>query len=447
MDKIKSKVSEKDKCMIKNIIGAFLVKGFALIVSLMTVPGYINYFDNNIVLGVWYTILSIISWVITFDLGIGNGLRNHLVIAFVEKNDNEAKKYISCAYFSVGFVCLALMGIMYFAFPFIPWNDVLNVDADIISLNTLIKAMRIVGIGITLQLFLKLITSVLYALQKSALINFVNLLSNFLILVYVKFAVGGTIEEKIFRMSWFNVVAVNAPMLVITLLVFIFKLKNCRPNFKYCNKKYTNNILKLGGAFFGVQILYMIIINTNEFFISWLSGPEFVVEFQIYNKIFTMLGIVTMLVLTPVWSMVTKAMTENDYRWLKKINRMLYLMAVIATIGEFLLVPFGDILLKLWVGDADIIYNTKIAFVFAIFGSLMIWNGVLSSVANGLGKPQIQALVFSIGAIIKYPLAKFLVNSTGSWCSIMMVTTIPLFFYTISQVVYNHFYINKKLQQ
>ena len=46
LKKIKS-ISENDKIVYKNIAGAFVIKGFALVVSLLTMPAYMSFFSNK----------------------------------------------------------------------------------------------------------------------------------------------------------------------------------------------------------------------------------------------------------------------------------------------------------------------------------------------------------------------------------------------------------------
>ena len=117
LEKMKS-LSQNDKIIYKNLIGAFIVKGAALLVSLFTMPAYLRYFSNEPALGVWFTILSILTWILNFDFGIGNGLRNRLTESFVEENYIEAKKYISSAYVSISFIVLILLAIFFMVFNF-----------------------------------------------------------------------------------------------------------------------------------------------------------------------------------------------------------------------------------------------------------------------------------------------------------------------------------------
>ena len=89
------RLGENDKNVIVNMLGAFVVKGGSLIISVLLLPAYINFFENQTVLGVWYTILSVLNWMSLFDLGLGNGLRNKLP-GVIERNDRvSVRKYIS----------------------------------------------------------------------------------------------------------------------------------------------------------------------------------------------------------------------------------------------------------------------------------------------------------------------------------------------------------------
>lgn len=63
-----------------------MVKGLSIIVTFATTPLFIHYFNNNEILGIWYTLLSILIWFLNFDLGIGNGIRNNVVKA-IANND------------------------------------------------------------------------------------------------------------------------------------------------------------------------------------------------------------------------------------------------------------------------------------------------------------------------------------------------------------------------
>ena len=124
-----------------------------------------------------------LNWIFTFDLGIGNGLRNFLVVAFEKKDKNECKKLISSAYFSIGFFVILLIIITMLVVPHINWNILCNVSENIIDKSVLTKAITLLLIGIWIQLILKIIQSILYSLQKPAIPNLLILISNVLLLI------------------------------------------------------------------------------------------------------------------------------------------------------------------------------------------------------------------------------------------------------------------------
>lgn len=86
-----SNIFDHNRQVIKNMLGAFLVKGASLVVSLILLPMYIRFFNDKTSLGLWYTILSVLNWVTLFDLGLGHGLRNKLPMAIEKKIWNRLR--------------------------------------------------------------------------------------------------------------------------------------------------------------------------------------------------------------------------------------------------------------------------------------------------------------------------------------------------------------------
>jgi len=444
LSKLKKTLNNKNnKTIINNAAGAFLVKGGALFVSLLTMPAFISYFNNQHVLGLWFTILSVLTWILTFDLGIGNGLRNHLVHAIVKKDDLMIKRYISSAYIVIGLVTIITFSISALIFELINWNAIFNISTDIISRNTLTTTVFIVFSSILIQLFLKIITSILYALQASALNNLLNLITNVIVLIYVTFKIPSDLSSSIISLAIVFGLAVNIPLLLTTIIVFSTKLKKSKPSIKYFGKVYAKDVLKLGGIFFWVQIMYMIITTTNEFLITWLTGTEMVVTYQIYNRLFTLIGTLFTLALTPVWSAVTKAFSENNYIWIKKLYRVLMKLALIGIFLEFSLIFFLQPIINFWLTDNYIQVNYFYAVIFATSGSVFIWNGMLSSIANGFGELRTQSILFTIGAILKIPMAWFFVKTLDSWIGVVLADIIAMSLYCIIQPIWLKRYLNK----
>ena len=215
-----AKRSAKNEIIYRNVLGAFGVKGVALVISLYTMPAYMKYFDNQQILGVWFTIVSIMSWILNFDLGIGNGLRNHLTAVLVREDYSAAKEYISSSYWLIGIIVAVFTLMGYTLMPIVAWNDIFNVETSIVSKDTMLVVVRIVFVGMMLQFFLRLITSILYALQKAAINNLIALTTSILQLLFALVAPQMETEKSLVLFAVAYVFCANIPLIIATIIVF-----------------------------------------------------------------------------------------------------------------------------------------------------------------------------------------------------------------------------------
>lgn len=425
--------NEKDKQVFKNILGALVIKGGALLISLLTMPAYIRYFDDEVILGLWFTVLSVMSWILSFDFGIGNGLRNKLVESIEKKDKKEIKEYISSAYVIIGGIVIIVTFLGIIIFKYLDWNSVFNIPKNVVSEETMLFTIRCVFIGIMLQFFFRLISSVLYALQKSSLNNLMSLITSILQLIFVLLYPSFDIESNLKVLSFAYILCVNIPLIIVSLIVFKKELINCSPNIRYFNRFKARGVLSLGGIFFWNQLMYMLITVTNEFFISRYSGPEFVVEYQVYNKLFTIIGSLFMLALTPMWSAITKALNEKDSKWVSKVYKRLNQLSIIMVFFEFMLIIFLQFIINIWLGDKAIDVNYLYAVVFALFGSIFIYQSVLSTIVCGMGTLKLQAICYTLGAVLKFVIIFYGINFFNSWIIVIIANAIILLPYCILQ--------------
>ncbi|MHB1137100.1 MAG: hypothetical protein ACYC1X_09965, partial [Coriobacteriia bacterium] len=118
---------ETNAILLRNISGTLLIKGAAVLISVLMTPAYLRFLDDHTMLGAWFTIVAVLNWMLTFDLGIGNGLRNRLVQALVSGDDAVGKRYVSSAYVVMGAAALAVALGGSFLLRALDWNAALNV--------------------------------------------------------------------------------------------------------------------------------------------------------------------------------------------------------------------------------------------------------------------------------------------------------------------------------
>ncbi|NQX59454.1 MATE family efflux transporter [Paenibacillus qinlingensis] len=415
---------KKNKSLFLNIVGSIGIKGLSMLVGLLTLSESMNYFSDRQVLGVWFVLVSILTWILTFDFGIGNGLRNYLVEAFVEKDTVKVKRYISSAYFTMGVLSLTLIIVGYIFIGILDWNSLLNIEDNLINNKFLIIVIRIMFIGIGLQFFLKLILSVLYAMQKTALSNLISLISNTLILIFVMLNKTMDIKSSLLNLSIVYILAINIPLIVVTIVLFINPLKKSKPNLKYLSKEYANKVLKLGYMFFWVQLSLLIINLTNEFLIARLFGPEYIVEYQVYNRFFMLFLTFFSILTIPIWSEITKAYKEKRIDWIRKMYKYLNFAALAVCIICFSILPVFQYIVNLWMGSNALIVDIHTAFLFATFNSLMVFIYAVTCIANGIGNLKTQLICNTIAAVIKIPLTILLSNLLDAWTVLIVVNII-----------------------
>lgn len=435
---LKNILKDKDeKNLINNIVMAFVVKGLALFISVFSMPQYIKYFDNDEVLGLWYTILSLLSWVLICDLGLGNGLRNRLTESLAVGDTEKAKRYVSSTYAALIVVVSLITIIGGFVITAADLNSFLNISTDVISSKTLTMAVLILFVGVCLSFVLKTINSVIYAIQKSSLNNIIALITSVIPLIYIVLFKGDNIEQNLISLTIVHVISLNLPLLLASFILFSTKiLRKCSPSYKNVDFATAKSMLGFGVQFFLAQIFFMFLTTTNEIFITKMFSASKVVDYSIYFKLFTVIGSLFMLALTPLWSKVTKDFAQKKYGKIMKTNKVLYGLSSIATVAQFAMVICLQFVINFWLQDEAITVHYPTALIFAFYGGVYIFNIVLTTVANGLGELKTQIWFYGIGSLLKIPVLLFLSSKIGNWNIIVLYNAIVLLAFCIFQFVW-----------
>lgn len=403
-----------------------------MLLSLVLMRIYIAYFQDQQILGVWFTLLSILNWILTFDFGLGNGLRNSLVAAIAKDNIHEQKNLISTTYtLSVSFACIIFV-VCFCALQFVNVNAVLNISDTIIQTNYLRTSMYIVLFSVILQFVLKNVNSILYALQMPSLSNFTGLLTNILIFLSLWILTpNGCDGQNLITLSFIYLIASNIPLLTITLTLFLTRLKKVRPNFKFVNRSTITHIVRLGGGFFIIQLLSLALFGVREILITQLWGPEWVVDYQVYYKIFNLVASLSWIALVPIWSAVTDAYIREDYDWIKRAYSKLKILMCLVSLGLVFLILIFQFIINIWLGEKTIQVNSLYSLAFSVNSGLYIWWGIVASFANGTGKIKLQMLCSIIGVVINFALSVILKLLGMGWIAVMIAGSVAMLPYCI----------------
>ena len=432
--------------VIKNTTVSVAVKGASLIIAFFTTPAYMYYFGSETVLGVWFTILSVLAWILNCDMGIGNGLRNHLVYAINENNWDKAKKLISSAYIFLCSIGLIILIIVLLIGQVLNWNVIFNIETSIIEHRTMVLVMSVLIASVILQFILRLITSILYALQEAFVPSMLNLVTNIIMLGYVSMANMLGANDNILHLAIAYLLAVNVPLVIATIWVFLVKLPQSRPSFRFYDKKYASVLLKVGFTFLWLQLVAMVVDNTNNYLISLFVGNDAVVEYQLYNRIFFLPVTMLMIFTTSIWSTITKAKAENNYSWIKSsYNKSMIIVGVMA-LAEIAIIPVLQFVFNIWLGGKTIEVSYGAATVIAISSIVMGLRTILCGYSNGLCELKIQIIYLTCGALVNIPIAYFFSRIHESYLAIVIANIISMIPFCIAQLRWCHLNIVKHKQ-
>lgn len=439
------KKNKNNKKLLNNIIASFVYKGMGLWLGILLLPAYITYFNNDVFLGVWFTLISVFSWILNFDLGIGNGLRNHLVKSIINDNKKEMEDYISSAYIIMGGISIISLIIGFTLIEFVDWNSLFNLPTNTAYDSTLSKSVKIIFFGIVVQFWLKLVFSILYAMEKSALPSLLTVISNSLLLIYLVMFNNSNIYESLFNLSIIYVLTVNLPLILITLITFSSWLQNVRPSIYNFKWSYAKSITALGGNFFIIQIALLCILSTNEILISWFFSPENVVEYQIYNKWFYLFVVLFSLLTQPIWSAFSKAIVEKRFLWILKVNKLFNLLAIFGIVASVVLGIFFQDLIDMWLGENYINVDFYTVLYFTSLSGLMMIINASTSVANAFNKLKCQLICLTTGIFLKIILSIMLSSFIEDWSVIVAATAISLLPLAIIQPIISRRLINNAI--
>ena len=380
MNLLKKYVKDKnDRNVIANILYAFIIKGFSLFISLFSMPLYIKYFNDNSVLGLWYTLLSVVTWVNICDLGLGNGMRNRLTEAIALNDFDAGRRYISSTYVMSTVIIVPVLILGTILFGIVDVNTFFNISQSLVSKDSLFITLTILLLGIGINFILRVTNYALYSVQKSSVNNFLSFFTSIIPLLFMLVFKGNNPQQNLIILSIVHSIALNLPIAIATVILFKGKiLSDFRPSLKYLDFSTAKNMLSLGLRFFGAQVFFMLLMSTNEIFITKFFSSKDVVEYSIYYKAFSVTGSLFTLALTPLWSKVTKDIAEKNYLKVKKTNYIMYIFATIGSIFQFLMIIVLQFVFDIWLRDATIEVNKFTALAFALFGSLYIFNIVSS---------------------------------------------------------------------
>lgn len=388
-----------------NTFLSLLFRGGSLFLQFALIPLTIDYIKPD-VYGVWLTLSSLVGWVAMFDIGIANGLKNKLSESLANKDIGKAKIYVSTTYVIIGTIACTLIGLYFILYGLFDWQAIFN--SRFIPESELENVVTIVSLFFLLKFITDIVNVVAASFQMVSVSSILLFISNLGLTISVWILTKTTDGNLILLALCLSGIPFLIS-LVSNIYLFRSRFKLVKPSFTSVDLKYSKSIISLGSQFFILQIIGLIIFQTDNILIAQFFSPAEVTNFNIAYKYYSIVAILFTILLTPYWTAFTEAYHGKDFNWIKLSIKKLRLYWGLSILVLAIMLIAANFMIKLWIGDAVQI-SFSLSLSICAYIAVSNWNAIFANFSNGVGKLRIQIMYAIIMGIVNIPLCFILVK-------------------------------------
>jgi O-antigen/teichoic acid export membrane protein len=374
----------------KSLSISFVSQITTSIVSFIMVPLLIQYLSRDNY-GLWVTLISLVSWILSSDFGIGYGFRNR-VTEYLADHDkvklngyfkNTFQYYLIITFFIIAFFIYVLntnpILSKYKLLSLIIYLPYIVYFPFSIS-NQILQGLRYVHLTALINLF----RAVLWALFVICVITF-NKDRNLL-----NIAIGYSVVNSI----------VNA---VAVYLAFT-KSQISIPKFKsLLTPPVIDKTLVTGLKFFVLQISSLLLFSMGNYYVYSNLTPNDTAHYDTINKIYTLYMTFFNMIISVFWSEIVFQKATGNFEKLRVTYKKLLAISLVVSFGSFLIVFVAPFLVSFWTNN-KIVVSTKDCLPFSFLVSVQSVAYAGAVFLNAFEKVMPQVILAVISTALVYPL-------------------------------------------
>lgn len=369
-------------------------KGITTLVSFISLPLTLNYLGKERY-GMMMTIVSIFAIMRFGDLGLGYGLQNRLVEFSKEKG--LLQKAISSTFFFLIIVAIGLCAVFVLIYPIIPWHKIFNVKSALATNEAGLSA-AVFFICFTVSLPISIIQKIQGGFQEGYYTQFWMSGGSVLGLILLYAVI---ILEMGVPFIILAIYGANSFFLLLNFLnEFLRKRKELMPSWSLVNKEILKIVIRDGVLFTVVQILFLVLISSDNLIVSHILGPEKVVILIIGAKLIGVLVLPVNAIMGPALPALNDATENKDLNWIRQAFSKGIRLTLISTLvlGVVFFIS-ANFVIRHWIGVESIL-SMPVLIAFVVFFLYSNMNTFFSYFM--LSKQFLNKLVkiYSVAAII-----------------------------------------------
>jgi O-antigen/teichoic acid export membrane protein len=387
------RADERRRLATLTIVANLLSRGLAIFTMILTVKYTVPYLGVER-FGVWMTIASFAGMLSFMDLGVGNALTNKVAQSSVVANSKELCRVISGGLgilvvlgFGVGIVLMGLAFIL-------PWDILIKVSD--INLYKEIKDSAIIFSGLFgLTIFTNGLQRVFAGLQRSFESHIISAAGTILALFSLWIAARMEASIPILLLATLGIQSIsNFSLFYILTRRGQFSLSEIQMGFI----KEFKSLIKIGGAFFLLQIGAMVALGSDNLIISSQIGASEVAMYAVLVRLFQIASQPISIMNSSLWGAYTDAYSRNEKKFIRNTLKIsLITTSIFMALMTAFLIIFGEKLVGLWT-ERVIQIPLGLIIVYGVWVTLDAISNSFGIFLNGCGilRPQIFTALFFI---------------------------------------------------
>lgn len=395
MPEVQARIRERQRRAALTTLTAVLARANGIAVNLLLVPITLSYFGEER-FGLWMTVTAFTQMLSFADLGLGNGLMNHISDGYGRDDRDAIRRSVASAFAMLCAIAAVLCAAALVAYPFIDWTPMLKLRSTAAASDAG-PAVLVVFVSFVANIPLGVIARIQSGIQEAYETNLFVMLGKTASLAAV--FVGIQFELGLPSLLALFLGLPLAATLLNGVRVFRSRHRDLLPRFKDVSRPAAMQLLRLGLQFMLLQACVALVYSSDNVILAHEAGANQVASYSVVDQMFAVPIMLLTMATGPLWPAYTEALARRDHAWvLRTFRQSLAYATTFSVLSSIVLVVCGPVVIRLWTRGLT---EPSLSLLLAM-GTWNICLGVATSIVmflNAIGQLRAQ-VIGSLGMLL-----------------------------------------------
>lgn len=294
--------------------GGLVARATSVGANLVVLPMAVNHLGPE-QFGVWATLASMSTFLLFADLGLGNGIMNSVAESIGAGDEIRVAGVVSSGFFGLTIISGVLFLALLVAYPLVNWASLLKIGSSAGADDAGLAVLAYAGLTIAAIPF-SVAQRLQMGRQEAWVASLWQAAGALLSVAFVAVAISAKA-----RLPGMVVAMAGAPVVagvVNGLFEFTVRSRTLRPRWSLVTSLEARGLLRLGLAFFVLQLLGLVAYSFDNVILLRTLGPIGVTNVAVPVRLVGVaIGLVS-LVLAPLWPAFGEAHARGDASWIRQ---------------------------------------------------------------------------------------------------------------------------------